>query len=57
MRLDYVSKIINYSTLNNEHDSEDLRIQLRNQQTCTSNNHNWIRGGSIVNMTFANASS
>ena len=32
--------LITYSTLNSEHDWEDLYIQLRNQQTCISDNHN-----------------
>jgi hypothetical protein len=36
-----------YSTLNNEHKWEDLCIQVRNQQTYTSNNHNKIKGGPI----------
>ena len=35
----------NYSTLNIEHNWEDLCIMLRNQQTCTSDNHNYIMGG------------
>ena len=34
------SNINNYSTLNGEHNWELLCIQLRNQQTCTSNKHN-----------------
>jgi len=34
------STINNYSTLNNGHDWEDLCIQIRNQQTCTFDNHN-----------------
>ena len=29
-----------YSTLNSESNWEDLFVQVRNQQTCTSNNHN-----------------
>ena len=32
---------IDYPTLSNEHTWEDLHIQLRNQQTCTSDNHNF----------------
>ena len=28
--------LIDYSTLNNEHNWEDLSIQSKNQQTCTS---------------------
>ena len=39
----------NYSTLNSEHNWEDVWIQLRNQQTCTSDNYNLIRGGPIFN--------
>ena len=31
------SYFINYSTLNSEHNWEALYIQLKNQQTCTSN--------------------
>ena len=31
---------INHSTLNSEHNLEDLCIQVRNQKTCTSNNNN-----------------
>ena len=34
------SNVHNYSTLNNEHNREDLRIQLENQQTCTYNYRN-----------------
>ena len=47
----------NYSTLNNEHNWEDLRVYLRNQQTCTSNNYNYMRGGPISNPIFADVSS
>ena len=32
--------INNYPTVNSEDNQEDVCIQLRNQQTCTSNNHN-----------------
>ena len=39
-RLDYFFNVSNYSTLNNVHNQEDLCIQLRNQQTFTSDNHN-----------------
>jgi hypothetical protein len=41
---------IKYSTLSSEHNREDLYIQLINQQTCTSNKHNFIRGGMIFNL-------
>ena len=47
------SNINNYSTLSNEHDCEDLHICLRNQQTCTSDKHNYVRGGLIPNPVFA----
>ena len=33
-----------------------LMYSLRNQQTCTSNNHNLIIGGLFFNPMFANAS-
>ena len=33
------SNISNYSTLNSEHNWEDLCIEFRNQQTCTSDNY------------------
>ena len=33
------SDFINYSTPNSAHSCEDLCIQLRTHQTCTSNNH------------------
>ena len=36
------SNVNNYSTLNSEHNWEDPCIHLRNWQTCTSNNHNYI---------------
>jgi hypothetical protein len=35
----------NHSTLNNEHNSEDLCNQVRNQQTCTFDRRNQIREG------------
>jgi hypothetical protein len=37
------STINNFSTLNNENNGATLCIQLRNQQTCTSYNHNEIK--------------
>ena len=46
------SKINKYSTVNNKHNREDLCSYLRNQQTCTSNNHNYIKGGPIFNPFF-----
>ena len=51
------SDFINYSTPNSEHNWEDLCIQLRNQQTSTSENHNLIKGGPIFNPIFAEAPS
>ena len=46
------SIFINYSKLSSEHNWEDLCVQLRNRQTCTSDNHNLIRGGPIFNPVF-----
>ena len=40
MRVDYVVKCTSYSTLNSERNWEDLCIQFRNQQKCSSDNHN-----------------
>lgn len=34
-----------YSTLDNEYNQEDLHIQLRNQETCSSDNYNYDKGG------------
>ena len=51
------STFINYSTLNSVHNWEDLCIQLKNQQTCTFDNHKETRGGPILNPSFADASS
>ena len=48
--------INNYSTLNINHDWEGLFIQLRNQQTCTSINHNSVKGGLIFTLVFADVS-
>jgi hypothetical protein len=42
----------NYSTLDIDHDWEGLSIQLRKQQTCTSINHNSIKGGLIFTPVF-----
>ena len=39
----------NHFTLNNEHNWEDLCIQLIIQQTCTSDSHNHSRRGPIFN--------
>ena len=44
--------IDNYFTLNNEHNSKDLCIQLRNQQTRIFDNHNWIKGNLIFQFGF-----
>jgi hypothetical protein len=46
------SNIDNYFTLNNKHNQEDLCIQWRNQQTCTSNNRNQIQRRSDVYICF-----
>ena len=46
------SNIKNYSTLDNEHNLEDLYIQLQNQQTYTSEHHNHIKGSPIFNPVF-----
>ena len=43
----------NYPTLNNEHNCEDLYTQSRNQQKCTSDNHDYIMGCPILDPTFA----
>ena len=51
------SKFINYSTLTSEHIWEDLCVKLKNQQTCTSDNHNLISVGPIFNLIFVDASS
>ena len=42
----------NLSTFSSEHNWEGLRIQLNNQRTCTSNNHNLIGGGQFFNMVL-----
>ena len=47
----------NYSILNNEHNWKDLCLWLENQHTCTSNNHNQIKGDPIFNPIFTNVSS
>ena len=50
------SSFIQYFTLNSElHNWEEVYIQLSNQQTCTSNNHEKINGGPIFNSICANA--
>ena len=36
------SSIVNYSTLNNEHNWKGMCTQIRPQQTCTFSNHNYI---------------
>ena len=46
------SKFINHSTLNSEYNLEDLCIQLRYQQTCTYDDHNYIKGGPIFTPIF-----
>jgi hypothetical protein len=49
------SNWINYSTLDNEHNWEDLHIQFKNPQTHTSHNHNKIKKNLIFNLILANA--
>ena len=51
------SNIDNYSTLNNEHNWEDVCIQLKNQQAFVSNSHNHSKEGPIFNHGFAYVSS
>ena len=52
------SNISNYAAVSNEHNWEDLRIRLRNQQTCTSNNRDdEIRIGSISDPVLGDVSS
>jgi hypothetical protein len=51
------SNTINYSTLNSEHNWQDLCIRLKSQSMCTFSNHNQIRGSPIFNPIFADASS
>lgn len=51
-RLDRVF-IINWLLDDREHNWEDLCIMLRDQQTCTFNNHNYIKGHPVSNQTFA----
>jgi hypothetical protein len=46
------SIIHRYSTLDSENNWEDLCIQLRNQQTCTSGNHNYIKGALMFSPVF-----
>ena len=55
------SSFINCSTLYNEHNWEDLCIKVINQQSCNSDNHNYIMDGRIfsplllmLHHTFAN---
>ena len=51
------STFMNFSTLNSEHNWEDLCICSKYQQTCTSHSHNYIRGGPNFNPIFVDASS
>ena len=46
--------VAHYSTLNNEHNGEDLCTKLRNQQTYTSVNRNQIKGALIFNPILQN---
>jgi hypothetical protein len=44
------SNIDKHSTLNNEHNWDDLCIQFKNKQTCTSSFYDYIMGGLIFNL-------
>ena len=46
----------NYSKLNTKHNWENLCIQFKNQQTRTSDNHNYLREGSISNPVVVHVS-
>ena len=46
------SNFINYSPLNSEDNWDDLCIQVRNRQTCTSDYQNDMGGGSVFSMVF-----
>lgn len=46
------SNSMNNSTLNNECDWEDLCVRLRNQQTCASNNHDYIKSSQYFEHGF-----
>ena len=52
-RLDYIllKFSTNYSTLNSEQNLAYKCIKSRNQQTCTSDNHNQIKKGMIYSDT------
>ena len=60
---DWTASSINYFTLNSVYNWEDLCIQLRNQQICTSDNHDYVHMGGcdfqsvllIFHHRFANA--
>lgn len=52
------SNVNKHSTPNTEHNWEDLRILLKNHQTCTYDNHNLkSQGGMIFNPILTNGSS
>ena len=51
------TNINNYSTLNSEHNWEDLCVQSKNQQTYPSDNHNQIGVDPIFNPIFIDVSS
>jgi hypothetical protein len=46
------SNVDKHSTLNVDPTCGDLCMQLGNQQTCTSDNDNYIRVGPILNQIF-----
>ena len=54
------SNIINYSTLNDEHDWEDyvtFSLEINPKKNSTSNNCSWIKVCPIFNPIFPDASS
>jgi len=53
----FSSTFINNSTLNNEHNWQNLCNQWRNQQSCTSDNHNYTKGGWNSNLKFVDVPS
>ena len=49
--------LIDQSTLNNKHNWEDMCLQLRNQQTCTSDNCSYIKKRLVLNMVYVDVAS
>lgn len=52
-----LSKAFNHSRQNSQHGWQDLGIHSKNECTYTSNNHNQIKGGSIVDPNYVDAPS